>query len=349
MLWAIWVECLVVADHKPKFMKKLFFLTIVVSMVGIFFLYSGYSAAIRYALNPDSSARINITIPEGSTGGQIADILEDKGLISSTEAFAFYLRQNDLGGELKAGRFIMQENFSMPKIVDILVEGKSSELGVTLLEGWTAKQIAEKLEAEELTTAESFMECMKTCEFDFNFVPDGYLEGYLYPDTYFVNAGNYSDEGFISRLINTLKNKLNNEDWLVINASDRDFEDIMIMASIVEREERNDDEKSTVAGILWNRYDANIGLGADATVLYALDRTSGGLSFEDLQVDSPYNTRKYAGLPPTPISNPSISSIRAALYSEDTDYWYYLHDSGGGIHYAKTLDEHNVNKARYIR
>ena len=121
------------------------------------------------------------------------------------------------------------------------------------------------------------------------------------------------------------------------------------MASIVEREERDPAERPTVAGILWNRYDANIGLGADATVLYGLGRTKGGLSYEDLQSDSPYNTRKYAGLPPTPISNPNISSIRAALYPEDTDYWYYLHDSDGGIHYAKTLDEHNVNKARYIR
>ena len=330
-------------------MKKILFSLLVLGLGAVFLLYSGYSSAIHYALNPAGSDRVTVSVPEGATGDETAELLYEKGLIKSKTAFSFYLRQKDLGSQLKAGRFVFQENDDMAKIVDILVAGQSSEVVVTLLEGWTARQIAEKLETEGLTTADGFMTCLEECAFDFNFLPDGYLEGYLYPDTYFVNPASYSDEAFISRLLNTFKNKLSDEDWAAVNASDRSFEDIVIMASIVEREERNAAERPTVAGILWNRYDANIGLGADATVLYGLGRTSGGLSYEDLQSDSPYNTRKYAGLPPTPISNPSISSIRAALYPEDTDYWYYLHDPDGIIHYAKTLDEHNANKARYIR
>ncbi len=330
-------------------MKKIFYFTLVVGVVGIFLLYGGYSSAIRYALNPSGSDRVTISVPDGATGGDVANLLYEKGLIKSVSAFNFYLRQNELSDQLKAGRFVFQENYDMAKIVDLLASGKSSELPVTLLEGWTAKQIAEKLESEELTTVNEFMKCMDECEFDFNFLPEGYLEGYLYPDTYFVNSASYSDESFITRLLSTFKSRISDEDWIAINVSSKSFEDIMIMASIVEREERNDEEKSTVAGILWNRFEANVGLGADATVLYGLGRTSGGLNAEDLDLDSVYNTRKYAGLPPTPISNPSVSSIRAALYPEDTIYWYYLHDSEGGIHYAKTLDEHNVNKARYIR
>ena len=330
-------------------MKKILLLLLVLGLGVVFLLYSGYSSAIHYALNPAGSNRITVTVPEGATGGDVADLLYEKGLIKSPAAFSFYLRRNDLDNRLKAGRFLFQENDDMEKIVEILADGKSSEIIVTLLEGWTARQIAEKLEAEGLTTAEDFMKCVTECEFDFNFLPEGYLEGYLYPDTYFVNPDQYTDQDFIARLIGTLKSKLSDEDWKAINASDRSFADIMIMASIVEREERSAAQRPTVAGILWNRFDANIGLGADATVLYGLGRTSGGLSYEDLQNDSPYNTRKYAGLPPTPISNPSITSIHAALYPEDTDYWYYLHDSDGVIHYAKTLDEHNANKARYIR
>jgi len=330
-------------------MKKLFYITLAVSIIGIFMIYGGYSSAVRYALNPSGSDRVTISVPEGAIGSQVADLLYEKDLIKSTTAFSFYLRQNDLSNQLKAGRFVLRENYDMAKIVEILVAGKSSEVVVTLLEGWTAKQIAEKLEIEELTTVDEFMKCLEECEFDFDFIPDGYLEGYLYPDTYFVNPDSYTDEDFIARLINTFKSRLSDEDWEAINASSRAFEDVVIMASIVEREERSSAERPTVAGILWNRYDANIGLGADATVLYGLDRTSGGLSYEDLQSDSPYNTRKYAGLPPTPICNPSVSSILAALNSEDTNYWYYLHDSDGIIHYAKTLEEHNVNKARYIR
>ncbi len=330
-------------------MKKFLIITLAVSVVGIFLIYSGYSSAIHYALNPAGSNRVTVSVPEGSTGARVAELLYEKGLIKNTTAFTFYLRQNELSDQIKAGRFVFQESNDMQEIVDILVAGKSSEVVVTLLEGWTARQIAEKLEAEELTTVDDFLKCVEECEFDFDFLPDGYLEGYLYPDTYFVNPEQYTDQAFIERLLGTFKNKLSEEDWTAVNRSSRPFEEVMIMASIVEREERNATERPTVAGILWNRYDANIGLGADATVLYGLGRTSGGLTYEDLQSNSPYNTRKYAGLPPTPICNPSVSSIRASLNAETTDYWYYLHDSGGGIHYAKTLDEHNVNKARYIR
>jgi UPF0755 protein len=329
-------------------MRKIFALILIIGMVAVGFLYTNYSSAIKYALNPSGTDRIIVDIQSGSSGQEIAELLHEKGLISNVSAFNFYLKKNQLSNKLQAGRMIFQENFRLPEVVEVLMEGKSVEVPVTLLEGWTAQQIAEHLEEEALTTADAFVDCLETCTFDYNFIPEGYLEGYLYPDTYFVNTINYSDEAFIDRLINTLKNKLSSEDWAAVNASEHDFEDIMIMASIVEREERNDAEKATVAGILWNRFDNGVGLGADATVLYALGRTSGGLTYQDLQVDSPYNTRKYAGLPPTPICNPSIESIRAALYPEDTDYWYYLHDSDGVIHYAETLDGHNANKAKYL-
>ncbi|MDH5597253.1 MAG: endolytic transglycosylase MltG, partial [Candidatus Peregrinibacteria bacterium] len=315
-------------------MKKIILLILFLGVGFVFLWYGNYSSAIRYSLDPSSSDRVTVDIKEGATGDDIARRLLEKNLISSPSAFRFYVKQQELGSQLKAGRMVFQENMTLPEIVKVLVEGKSEEFAVTLLEGWTAKQIAEKLEAAGLTTTDDFLACLEGCEFDFNFIPEDYLEGYLYPDTYFVNPASYSDERFIDRLITTLKNKISKEDWEVINASGRDFEDIMIMASIVEREERNESERATVAGILWNRYDAGIGLGADATVLYALGRTSGGLTREDLDVDSPYNTRKYRDLPPTPICSPSISSIRAALYPESTDYWYYLHDSDGVVHYG---------------
>jgi len=219
---------------------------------------------------------------------------------------------------------------------------------VTILEGWTVKQIASYLEESGLTTADEFLSCVKTCEFKFDFLPKNSLEGYLYPDTYFINSATFDNKVFIQRLINTLNNKLTAADWNAVEKSGHTFSEILTMASIVEREERNSNERSIVAGILWNRFNAGQGLGADATVLYALGRTKGGLTYDELQIDSPYNTRKYKGLPPTPICNPSISSIRAALYPEKTDYWYYLHDSDGKIHYAKTNDQHNENKRKYL-
>jgi len=329
-------------------MKKIVYLLLVGGILIVFYGYRLYSDSFNYSLNPASEDRVVIDIEKGASASRIAELLSEKGLIKNEFMFKLYLKQHELQSQLKAGRIVFQQNYRLSEIVDALIQGGSSEIAVTLLEGWTASQIGEYLESKGLTTKDAFMNCIKSCKFDFDFLPEGYLEGYLYPDTYFVDLDSYTDQAFINRLISTLELKLTPEDMEAINKSDYSFEEIMIMASIVEREERNADEQPTVAGILWNRYDAGQGLGADATVLYALNRTSGGLTYDDLQINSPYNTRKYRGLPPTPISNPGLSSIRAAIYPERTDYWYYLHDAEGQVHYARSLDEHSANKQKYI-
>lgn len=309
-----------------------------------------YNNSLNYVLDENSTDRISIDVPQGANAEQVAKLLEEEELIQSIPFFRFYVKRNDLGGNLQTGRFVFQENNTLEEIVEILVSGEGAELIVTLLEGWTTEQIGQELEEQGLTTTEEFMDCIENCEFAWNILEGvDYVEGYLYPDTYFVNPVEYSDEAFIDRLINTLEFKLTEEDWEGIEVSPYSFEEIMIMASIVEREERRDSELATVAGILWKRYDQGMLIGADATTLYGLGRTSGGLTYNDLQSDSPYNTRKFTGLPPTPIANPGLTSIRAAIFPEETDYFYYLHDSEGGIHYGRTLEEHNVNKARYIR
>ena len=320
----------------------------VVLIITTIFSYKIYSSSIHFAKDSRSESRVVLDIIKGSTATSVGDLLLEKNLIKNVSVFKFYLKQNNLTDKIKAGRIVVKENFKLPEIVTALIEGKSEEIPVTLLEGWTIEQIASYLEDSGLTTSEALLQCIKTCEFTLDFLPEKYLEGYLYPDTYFVNLATFDDKVFINRMIFTLKNKLTNADWNAINNSDHSFEEIMIMASIVEREERNSDERSTVAGILWNRFDAGMGLGADATILYALGRTKGGLSYEDLQTDSPFNTRKYRGLPPTPICNPNLSSIRASIYAKKTDFWYYLHDSDGVIHYAKTNDQHNMNKGKYL-
>ena len=324
------------------------FLVIGLLIFGIFWFYSLYTSTLNYSLDSDSSDRVIIDIEKGSTASDVADLLSEKGLIKNTTVFKLYLRQNNMADQIKAGRIVLKENFDMKTIAATLVEGKSDEMITTLLEGWTLKQIADYLEQSGLTQADDFVDCAKTCTFDFEFLPEKYLEGYLYPDTYFVDPVSFDDETFITRLIQTLENKLSKDDWEKIDTGGRTFEDIMIMASIIEREERNSDEQPTIAGILWDRLDNGVGLGADATVLYALGRTKGGLTYSDLQTDSPYNTRKYRGLPPTPIANPGIFSIRAAIYPKKTDYFYYLHDEDGVVHYAETLEGHNENKRKYL-
>jgi UPF0755 protein len=329
-------------------MKKLIYILLIAVILITIFGYRYYSGALHYVLNPESTNRVIINVMQGESASDVAGQLYEKGLIKSPSVFKLYLDQKGLGSQIKAGRIVVQENYALPEIVDALITGKSSEMAATIPEGWTINQIAEYMAEKGLTTKEEFMDCVKKCEFSGDNLPKGYLEGYLYPDTYFVDPGSYSNQQFIQRLIDNFESKLADFPWGDLEKDKRTFEQVVIMASIVEREEADPEERPTVAGILWNRFDANIGLGADATVLYALGRTKGGLSYDDLQVDSQYNTRKYAGLPPTPICNPSITSILAAVSPAPTDYWYYLHDSKGEAHYAKTLDEHNMNKSRYI-
>jgi len=335
-------------------MKKWFLLIVAVTLV--FGAYHFYTVSLRSAVDPLSKENIVFDIRSGTTAQALADQLEERGLIRSATVFRFYMEREGLAEKIKTGRVVLSPRLTLAEIAEAVTSGKTQQLSVTLLEGWTARQMGEKLEELGLTTADEFMNCVKTCsfpEFDFLPLPAGRqakksLEGYLYPDTYFTDPANFSIRGFIKRQLQTFRNRLD-DDWGAIQKSQRTLQQIVIMASIVEREERDPAERPRIADILWKRADANRGLDADATILYALGRTSGGLSYEDLQVNSLYNTRKYRGLPPGPISNPSVSSLRAALHAESTPYWYYLHDSDGNVHYGKTLDEHNENKARYIR
>lgn len=329
-------------------MRRFFGFLIIGGFIGAaFWFYSFYISALNYQLDPDSNQSILVDIKKGSSAVQIADQLYERGLINSPFVFNLYLKRQGLTNQLKAGKLVMKKNLDLKGVIEALIEGRTDNIAATLLEGWTVKQIAEYMESLNLTTADDFLKCIETCEFAQEYLPKDSLEGYLFPDTYFVDIASYSDEKFIQRLINTFEFKLKDE-WEAIENGQYSLNELVIMASIVEREERNKKEQATVAGVLWNRHENGIGLGADATVLYALGRTKGGLTYNDLQVNSPYNTRKFRGLPPTPIANPGLSSLLAAIYPKETDYFYYLHSPDGVIHYGRTLEEHNVNKRKYL-
>ena len=313
-----------------------------------FVMYRYYQGALSYQKDPLGRSHVEVLVPEGSSAVTIASILKENELIRSEWVFGYYVNQNEYESQLKAGRHFIPSDATLSDVVDALVLGESAQRSVTLLEGWTSWEMAEYLESMGLTTQDSFMECFVVCDFETDFIQADDLEGYLYPDTYFVDPASYSNQAFIQRLLSTFESKISSDDWEAIEASGRTLEEVIIMASIVEREERNPDEMPTVAGVLWSRHDSDHWLGADATVLYALGRTSGGLTAADLDNDSPYNTRKFRGLPPGPISNPGSASIEATIYPEESEYFYYLHDAQGGIHYGETLEEHNANKARYL-
>ncbi|MBU0667942.1 endolytic transglycosylase MltG, partial [Patescibacteria group bacterium] len=170
------------------------------------------------------------------------------------------------------------------------------------------------------------------------------LEGYLFPDTYFIDPLNFYSENLIQLMLENFERKIGED---LKKEATRSISDIVTMASIVEKEVRTKKDIPIVAGILWKRLDNSWLLGADATILYLKDDRS--IDYQDLKEDSPYNTRVKGGLPPGPISNPGLESLKAALNPQDSPYWYYLTTPDTGeVIYAKTNDEHNSNKARYL-
>lgn len=203
---------------------------------------------------------------------------------------------------------------------------ESREITVTIPEGLSVKQIGEILENAKLFSKDEFI---KIAQKD---------EGYLFPDTYrFYKDAKPED------VVNKMKDNFNKK---VMPDIPRD---VIIMASLLEEEVRSTEDRKIVAGILWKRLDQGIGLNVDSALTYILGRASHELTVEDLKYDSPYNTYRYRGLPPAPISNPGLDAISSAANPEQSRYFYYLTDKDSAVRYAVTLEEHALNKRKYLR
>ncbi len=334
-------------------MKKLLALIVVIFVI-VFFWYKHGIAAVG---GTGSKA---IKIESGMSVAEIADTLETANLIRSSGAFEWYTRLHGKQASLKAGSYAIKASQSVPEIIEMIESGKGNEISITIPEGFTIANIDALVASKGLGKPGDIIHCAFACDFSsYDFVPaqnvaaeeKGYaskLEGYVFPDTYFVSSVDYVPKFFLERTLNAFKSKVINGLSDEIAASDHPLDQAMTMASLIEEETRAADERPVVSGILWNRFNINMSLGVDATVRYALKKPTGALTKDDLEVYSDYNTRKYAGLPPGPIASPGLSSIKAALKPESTDYYYYLHDGNGQIHYARTNDEHNANRSRYL-
>ena len=174
------------------------------------------------------------------------------------------------------------------------------------------------------------------------------MEGYLYPDTYYVSVTDFVPKFFLERMLGNFRKAVLEPYAGLVETSGHSLHETVTMASIVEEETRTDEERPVVAGILWKRLDEGWGLGVDAAVRYVVDKSSDALTQGDLNVNSPYNLRKFKGLPPGPIASAGKKSFEATLYPKDTPYWYFLHDKEGVIHYSRTNEEHNTKRYMYL-
>lgn len=297
-----------------------------------------------------------ITVAEGSAAKTVWQQFVAGGFTGRVLPWRYHAWRVGAAANIKAGEYQIPAGERITEVIGRLVAGDVSpnELTITFPEGFTLAQMAERVAAKGIGTADEYVAAARPEHFvdQFPFLKDipaeRNLEGYLFPDTYQVFA-NDTAQDVIRRQLATFGERLGDQLRHEAAASGRSLDEIVIMASIVEREVISDDDMAKVAGVLWKRFDEGAGLDADATVRYALNKPTGALTVQDLASSSPYNTRKWRGLPPGPISNPGLRSLVAAIRSEVSDFYYYLSAADGQTIFARTNDEHNLNKAKYLR
>jgi UPF0755 protein len=315
-------------------MKKLLFLPLLIVLAVT-------TTVVWFYINaqPVSSSKTftNFIIAKGSSASQVGNKLENAGLIKNALAFKIYIQFTGQSGSLQSGEFKLSPSFSLFQNITALFSGPV-ELWVTIPEGLRREEVAAKFAValgKDTVFTDEFLQASKG------------KEGYLFPDTYLFPT-EASASAIVKKMTDTFNSKTQN---LKPVGSNLTFSESVILASIIERETKTDTERPVVAGILINRLDAGMPLQVDASVQYAVGASKNWwpiLSLADLKTDSRYNTYKYQGLPPAPIANPGLSSLTATFAPIANDYWYYIHDPSGQIHYAKTLAEHNANVRKYL-
>lgn len=306
---------------------------------------------------------VTVTIEKGMGSSQIADLLEQEGIIKHSLFFKGYLKWVQEGSSFKAGTYQVSSGDSYDTLISRLNAGdvvKEATVTFTIPEGYTAVQVAEKLAAAWNQKPEVFLalidsgkglEAVSKLEIPDNPLLRHRLEGYLFPETYEL-AKDSTPQEVIGAMLEQLVKKLDTiPEWKAKLANcGLSLHELLTVASLVEREVVVDKERPLVAGIIYNRLDKGQKLEIDATVQYLLDKQKERLYEKDLKVDSPYNTYKQAGLPPGPISSPGLASIEAAMTPEISDYFFYVtkKDGSQGHLFARTYKEHlaNIQKSK---
>lgn len=298
-----------------------------------------------------------VTIPKGATSAKVGRILEEAGLIHNGTVFRYWLRHYELDGKIQAGDYILSPSQSLNEIVDKLVAGEvhRETLRFTIPEGLFVTDIAARLAERGIVDEERFLELASDLSLwqDYWFIqelpPDQQvpLEGYLFPDTYEIFVAEEDrEELIIDLMLKQFKKVFTQEMREQAQAMDFTVHQVVTLASIVEKEAVVHHERPIIAGVFLNRLERPMLLQSCATVNYILqDFTIRNLSKEQMAIPSPYNTYVTQGLPPGPIAAPGQASLRAVLWPEETEYYFFVaKDNGSSEHYfGKTYDDHIIN------
>lgn len=294
-----------------------------------------------YLLSPASfsSEKIRFVVPLEAKQEEIIARLKSENFIRSEKLFNFVAGIMHFPGNIEPGAYLLSRRMTTIDIAKTLLF-QPFQRWIVLVPGLRKEQVAEKLGEKFHWDKSKLEEFLKYAS-----------EGYLFPDTYLLNV-DYTGAEFAQKLINNFNEKFDAQLQEDLLSQDVRNDTAIKIASLIERESGGDDDRALIAGIIWNRLNEGMKLQIDATIQYALGKPGNWwphVSGSDMKIDSLYNTYIYKGLPPTPIANPSLASIRAAVYPEDTDCFYYLHDHNKKIHCAETYQEHLENIEKYLR
>ncbi|MGM0395501.1 MAG: endolytic transglycosylase MltG [Bacillota bacterium] len=322
-------------------------LLILIAGVGGFFLAPGYLDITHH--EEDSI----LTVERGDTLNSVGEKLYDMGIIKSRLWFRY--NGEDVASKIKPGDYLIEKGWSLDDIYEIIQLGEQeTQVVVTFPEGFILYQFAEKIQESGLGTIEEFIEATES--YYNEHYSDSYsneqlyfsLEGYLFPDTYHFSA-TQSVSQIVERLVTTTEEVWTDEMESKSQELGMSRHQIMTLASLIEREAFNDEERNTISGVIYNRINTGMPLQIDATVIYGIGEGKEHMTrvlYDDLEKDNPFNTYRNQGMPPGPIASPGKNSIFAALNPESHDYYYYVMGDNGHV-FAETYDEHLRNVEEY--
>lgn len=331
-------------------MKKLLPISILLVLLSVF----GILYLPQYLSVASVDVPTEIVVPKGASLTYVSDLLYERKVIRSRLWFKHQAKADNIDRKIKPGTYVILPSMSLGEIFELLQVGEQvQQVVLTVPEGFTLYQIAQRVEALGFGSADDFIavtkEYFKEKEFDFDTDKLFFeLEGYLYPDTYYFNVSQ-APEDIVARMAEQMEKVLTDEYKTRAAELGLTLHEVLTIASLIEREAFHYSEKAAISGVIYNRMKIGMPLQIDATVIYAVGGGKEHISrvlYAHLEAASPFNTYKHNGLPPGPIASPGIKSIEAALYPEDHDYLYYVLGDNGHV-FSKTYSEHLVNVGKY--
>ena len=310
-----------------------------------------YITGLGKALDSNDTQTVSVIISSGSSTGQIGQILEEEGIISSADKFKIWSRIKGYDSQYKAGTYTLSPSMDFQEIADIIVSGKVTTVNFTIPEGYTIYQTASAIAAKGLGDYDTLVSLIEAGDYEYDFLKDAQnnknkLEGYLFPNTYTVDEGMNEEQ-----IIKVMLDQFEKQPYKVYaeSGSSYSLNDIITVASIIERECKVDEERPLVASVIYNRLAKGMPLQMCSTVQYVLGKQKEVLTYADTRIESPYNTYTNTGLPPGPICSPGLAAIKAALNPADTDYLYFVLSEklDGTSNFSSDYAQFEKDKAAY--